>query len=136
MLSLEDAKTLAQAAEEKAIELGVRVVIAIMDQHGNLKYYRRMDGNNAVSVKVAQLKANTSSMIPISTKALAERNAGIVNGPYLGVPGLVLLEGGLPFFTKEGEHIGSIGVSGASSDIDGICAMAAVTALQKLNDKR
>jgi len=123
-LTLEEAKAIADGAEGKAIELGVKIAIAIMDNHGNLKYYRRMDGNNVVSVKMSQLKALTSASIPISTKELAERNALMKNGPYLGVPGIVLLEGGLPIITKEGEHVGSIGVSGANPEIDGLCAQA------------
>jgi glc operon protein GlcG len=64
-----------------------------MDQHGNLKYYRRMDGNNFVSVQMAQLKALTSASIPISTKKLGERNQNMPNLPYLAVPGIVLLVG-------------------------------------------
>jgi glc operon protein GlcG len=128
-LSLDMAKKMADAAEAKAIEKNLKIVAAIMDEHGNLKYYRRMDGNNLVSVRMAQLKALTSASIPISTKALGERNAGMTNGPYLAVPGLVLLEGGLPIITKDGQHIGSIGISGATPELDGIVAQAALDAI-------
>lgn len=123
------AKKMAMAAEKMAIEKGIKIVIAIMDEHGNLKFYQRMDGNNFVSVRMAQLKALTSASIPISTKALAQRNEGIPNGPYLGVPGIVLLEGGLPIITQKGQHIGSIGISGATPELDGICAQAALEAI-------
>lgn len=129
-LSLAMAKKMADAAESKAREKNLKIVLAIMDEHGNLKYYRRMDGNNFVSVRMAQLKAMTSASIPISTKALAERNEKISNGPYLGVPDIVLLEGGLPIITKDGQHIGAIGVSGANPELDGICAQAALDAIQ------
>lgn len=128
-LSLEMAKRMADAAEATAIQKSIKIVIAIMDAHGNLKYYRRMDGNNFVSVRMAQLKALTSASIPISTKDLAKRNEGLPNGPYLGVPGIVLLEGGLPIITKDGQHIGSIGISGATPELDGICAQAGVDAI-------
>ncbi len=128
-LSLDMAKKMADAAEAKAIEAGLKIVVAIMDNHGNLKYYRRMDGNNFVSVRMAQLKAMTSASIPISTKALSERNNSIEGGPYLGVPGIVLLEGGLPIITKDGEHIGSIGISGANPQLDGECAQAGLDAI-------
>ncbi|OJW49170.1 MAG: hypothetical protein BGO67_10995 [Alphaproteobacteria bacterium 41-28] len=123
---------MADAAEAKAIEKGLKIVIAIMDAHGNLKYYRRMDGNNFISVRMAQLKALTSASIPISTKDLAKRNEGLPNGPYLGVPGIVLLEGGLPIITQDGQHIGSIGISGANPELDGICAQAGVDALNDM----
>jgi uncharacterized protein GlcG (DUF336 family) len=128
-LSLELAKVIADKAEEKAIEKNLKIAIAIMDAHGNLKYYRRMDGNNFVSVRMSQLKAMTSASIPISTKTLAERNKNIENGPYLGVPDIVLLEGGLPIITKDGQHIGAIGISGANPELDGICAQAALDAI-------
>lgn len=94
MLTLPMAKRMADSAEAKALELNLKIVIAIMDNHGNLKYYRRMDGNNFVSVRMAQLKAHTSASIPISTKDLGLRNEKLANGPYLSVPGIVLLEGG------------------------------------------
>ena len=129
-LSLDMAKTMADAAEAKAQEMGLKIVVAIMDSHGNLKYYRRMDGNNFISVCMAPLKAHTSASIPLSTKALAERSAGMPNNPYANVPGIVLLEGGLPIITKDGQHIGSIGISGASPELDGICAKAALDAIQ------
>ncbi len=128
-LSLEMAKKMADEAEKMAIAKQLKIAIAIMDSHGNLKYYRRMDGNNFISVRMSQLKAMTSASIPISTKALAERNSGIDNGPYLGVPGIVLLEGGLPVITKDGQHIGSIGISGANPELDGICAQAALDSI-------
>jgi glc operon protein GlcG len=125
-LTLEDAKSIADGAEEKAIEMGIKIAIAIMDEHGNLKLYRRMDGNNLISIRMSQLKAMTCSSIPVSTKALAERNAGLENKSYLAVPGIVLLEGGLPIFTKDGQHIGSIGISGATPEKDGVCAQAGI----------
>jgi uncharacterized protein GlcG (DUF336 family) len=131
-LTLEEAEQIADGAEQKATELGVKIAIAVMDEHGNLKLYRRMDGTNVISVKMSQLKASTSSSFPLSTKALAERNASLENKPYLAVPDIVLLEGGLPIITKEDQHVGSIGVSGATPEIDGLCAQAG---LDKIKDK-
>ncbi|MEO8400525.1 MAG: heme-binding protein [Gammaproteobacteria bacterium] len=128
-LSLSMAKKMADSAEQHAIAKQLTIAIAIMDAHGNLKYFRRMDHNNVVSVRMSQLKANTSASIPISTKALAERNKSLDNGPYLGVPGIVLLEGGLPIITKDGQHIGSIGISGANPELDGMCAQAGLDAI-------
>lgn len=130
MLSLEMAKNMATAAEKKAVEKGLKIVVAIMDNHGNLKFFSRMDGNNFVSVRMAQLKALSSASIPLSTKDLAIRNEKTPNGPYLGIPGIVLLEGGLPIITKDGQHIGSIGISGANPELDGICAQAALDAIE------
>lgn len=129
-LSLEMTKKMMLAAENFAIEKNLKIAVAIMDEHGNLKHFQRMDGNNFVSVRMSQLKAHTSASIPIPTKDLAERNAGLKNGPYLSVPGIVLLEGGLPIITKDGQPIGAIGVSGANPELDGQCARAALDAIE------
>ncbi|KTD20052.1 Domain of uncharacterised function (DUF336) [Legionella lansingensis] len=130
-LSLQMAKKMADAAEKTAIENKIFIAMAIMDAHGNLKYYRRMDNNNFVSVRMSQLKAMTSASIPVSTKVLADRNKNIDNGPYLSVPDIVLLEGGLPIITKDGQHIGAIGISGANPELDGICAQAGLNAIEE-----
>jgi glc operon protein GlcG len=82
-LTLAMAQKMADAAETAAREKNLKIAIAIMDAHGNLKYYRRMDDNNFVSVRMSQLKALTSASIPISTKELADRNEKLPNGPFL-----------------------------------------------------
>lgn len=130
-ISLELAKEMADAAEKIAVEKKIKLAIAIMDVHGNLKYYRRMDGNSFISVRMSQLKAFTSASMPLSTKALAERNKNLDNGPYANVPGIVLLEGGLPIITSDGQHLGAIGISGATPELDGLCAQAALDAIIK-----
>jgi uncharacterized protein GlcG (DUF336 family) len=132
-LPLELAKKMADAVEKKALELGLKIVVAIVDEGGNLKYFRRMDGAAMGSVRVAQLKAGTSASFPLSTKEMAERNSKYAGGPYAGgaIPGIVLLEGGLPILTKERAHLGGIGVSGATSEQDGVCAHAGLEAIRE-----
>ncbi|RAP37400.1 hypothetical protein B1207_04290 [Legionella quinlivanii] len=129
-LSLALAEKMAEAAEAFAVEKGLTLAFAIMDNHGNLKLFKRMDGNNFVSVRMAQLKAMTSASIPVSTKTLAERNTSYANSPYTSVPDIVFLEGGLPIISKTGQHLGSIGVSGANPELDGQCAQAALDAIR------
>jgi uncharacterized protein GlcG (DUF336 family) len=41
-----------------------------------------------------------------------------------------MIEGGLPVINGKGQQIGAIGVSGASAEQDGVCAMAAVEAVK------
>ncbi len=47
---------------------------------------------------------------------------------YLGLPGAVPLEGGLPLVV-DGKLVGAVGVSGGTSQQDGVCAQAGVAAL-------
>lgn len=61
-LTLQMAKTMADACEEKAAAEGWRKVnIAIYYDGGNLKLFRREDGAFLHSTQIAQLKARTSA---------------------------------------------------------------------------
>ena len=126
VLTLETAKKIAAACEQKAKAEGWKMNIAIMDDGGNLKYFLRQDGAFRGSIQVAQLKANTSSMFPFSTKQIGEITKNIPGIAF--VPGLVTFEGGLPIVTGSGEPIGSVGVSGGTAEQDGICAQAGLDA--------
>ncbi len=129
VLTLETAKKIAAACEQKAKAEGWKMNIAIVDTGGNLKYFLRQDDAFLGSVKIAQLKANTSSSFPFSTKQIGEivqtRAPGLAY-----VPGLVTFEGGLPIKTASGEHIGAIGVSGDTAEHDGVCAQAGLDAVK------
>jgi uncharacterized protein GlcG (DUF336 family) len=128
-LGLEAAKKMAGACEAMAAQQGWKMIIAIMDRGADLKYLSRMDGSFLGSIEIAKLKANTSANFPFSTRMLGEiaqqRVPGIVH-----VPGLVTFAGGLPIVTAKGEHLGAIGVSGATADQDEQCAQAGLDAVK------
>lgn len=82
----------------------------------------------------AMAKARTAAITGLATGALGdldyenhERPMGIAN-----MPGLTVAQGGLPISTENGEHIGGIGVSGASSTEDEACSRAAIDAVKSL----
>ena len=56
-VSIELAKAMIEAAEQKAAEMGHPFVIASVDDSGVLKAFSRMDGAALLSVQVAQDKA-------------------------------------------------------------------------------
>lgn len=128
ILSLEVAKKMAAACEARAKQEGWKMNIAILDSGGNMKHFSRMDDSFLKSVEIAQLKAATSAGLPLSTKQIGEIAAKIPGIAF--VPGIVTFEGGLPILTGDGKHIGSIGVSGASAEQDGMCAQAALDAVK------
>lgn len=131
VLSLALANKMADACEQKANAEGWRKInIAIYDDGGNLKLFRRQDGAFMHSIQIAQLKGRTSAGMPRSTRQLGEINYSKTH-PYgiEQVPGLVIFPGGLPIITAAGEHIGGIGVSGATGDQDEQCAQAALDAI-------
>jgi len=131
-LTLAMAKKIADVCEAKAMAEGWRKVnIAIYDDGGNLKLFRRQDGAFLHSIKIAQLKGHTSAGMPRSTRKLGEINYSKGDRP-LGieeVPGFVVFPGGLPIMTADGEQIGGIGVSGATGDQDEACAQAGIDAI-------
>jgi len=64
------------------------------------------------------------------TKAFQDAVAGGGAGVrMLGLEGAVPIEGGIPI-VMDGKIVGAIGVSGDSSDHDGICAKAGADALK------
>lgn len=129
VLTLETAQKMVAACEAKAKAEGWRMITAIMDDGGNLKLLSRMDGAFLGSIEIAQLKANTSASFPFSTRQLGEIAAQRVPG-IVHVPGLVTFAGGLPIKNGKSEHLGSIGVSGASADQDEQCAQVALDAVK------
>jgi glc operon protein GlcG len=124
MLSLDMAKKIALAIEKKAMENNIQIVVSIYDNGGNLKYFQRMDNTSYGSIRISQLKAKTAASLPISSKALAEKSAKIPANPYSAIPDILLLGGGLPIITQDGQHLGGIGISGATPELDEICAQA------------
>lgn len=131
LLTLPMAQIMADAAQQKAVEKGITIVISIYDGGGNLKYFRRMDQTSYGSVRISQLKAKTAASLPISSKALAERSASLPGNPYSAIPDILLLGGGLPILTTDKQHIGGIGISGATPELDELCAQAALDTVAK-----
>lgn len=131
-LTLDVAKKIAVAAQEKATEIGVKVSISILDNHGNMKYFQRMDDANYGSIRISRLKANTSASMMVPSSVMCDRSAAMPCNPFAEIPGIVLLHGGLPINSSDGRHIGAIGVSGATSEQDVQCAQAGIDSVHGL----
>jgi uncharacterized protein GlcG (DUF336 family) len=128
VLSLSMAKKMAESCEKLAAKEGWKINIAIVDNGANLKFFIRQDDSFLKSIEVAKQKATTSAGLPFSTKAIADI-ASKLPGVAL-IPGVSILEGGLPIVTAKGQLIGAIGVSGATGEQDGACAQAGLDAIQ------
>ena len=130
VLTLAAAQEVAAAAEATARQNGWNVVIAIVDDAGILVYLQRLDGTQPGSVDVAQRKAHSAAMFRRATKVFADAVAqGAV--AILSLSGAVAVEGGVPL-TADGSVIGAIGVSGVTSQQDGIIAQAGADRLTAL----
>lgn len=125
-LTLDDAKRVALAAETFALQNNWQVVIAIVDDGGHLLYLQR-DQAQLGSIEVAIQKAKTALLFKRPSKIWDELvSSG--KAAYLAMPGVLPVEGGLPFVV-EGEVVGAIGISGVKSIEDGQIAQAGVAAL-------
>jgi uncharacterized protein GlcG (DUF336 family) len=126
-ISAELAQKMVDEAVAKATELGVAENVAILDDGGNLKAFRRMDGAPILSIEIAQDKAYTA-LFGVSTRDFFDFIQG---DPSLlaGIPTLgrvAAYAGGFPI-QVDGEIVGAIGLSGAPTvENDEDCARAAL----------
>ena len=128
-ISVEVARKVADAALAEGKKNGWTVAAAVVDTAGDLVFFERMDNTQAASTIVAQEKARTAARFKRPTKAFEDAIAG-GRQAILGLPGVTPLEGGVPLLL-DGKIVGAIGVSGATSPQDGMCAQAAADTLGK-----
>ncbi len=128
MLTLDDVKKIAAAAEAHALANNWAVVIAIVDDGGHLLWLHRLDGAAPLSSAIAAAKAQTAAVGRRETKIYEDM---INNGRYafLNIP-LVngTLEGGVPVMV-DGQCVGAVGVSGVKAAEDAEIAKAGLAAL-------
>ena len=133
VLTLGLAKKLVAAAEAEAKKRGATVVIAVVDDGGQLILLERLDDTQVASVEVAMGKARTAAIFRRPSKVFEDQ---VKNGraAALALPGATPLQGGIPI-TVEGKVIGAIGASGNSPQEDEEIALAGaavtVTAAQE-----
>lgn len=111
-ISLEAAQEIIQAAERKAAEMGVPMVIAVVDEFGTLKAFSRMDGAPLLSVDLAKDKAYTAAAYGIATHTwhdFIKDDPPLLHG-IIKTPRLIVFGGGYPI--DIGGVVGAIGVSG------------------------
>lgn len=129
ILTLEDAKRIAAAAQAEALRNEWRVVIAVVDAGGHLLYLQRNHDTQFGSVETAIKKAHAAVAFQRPTKMSEDAVQGgrLI---HLSLPGVIPAEGGVPLML-DGIIVGGLGVSGVRSAQDGQIAAAGVVALTK-----
>jgi glc operon protein GlcG len=114
------------AAEKEANAHGHRVVIAVVDPHGELIELRRTPGAQIASSRVAVDKARTAAIFVRPSREMEEQ---VTNGRLgaLALHGASALTGGIPL-RVDGEVVGAIGTSGETPDEDEAISLAGATA--------
>jgi glc operon protein GlcG len=129
-ISVENAKKAAAAAMTEAVKNHWTMAVAVVDPSGTLIYYEKMDNTQIGSAKVSINKARSAALYKRPTKAFQDALAGGGAGMrVLGLEGAVPVEGGIPLLS-DGKIVGAIGVSGDTSDHDGVCAQAGAATIK------
>ena len=129
-INLDTAKKAAAAAIAEALKNKWTMAVAITDIGGEPVYFEKMDGTQTGSVRVAIGKARTAALFKRPTKAFQDSLAAGGEGlRILGLEGAVPIEGGLPLLI-DGKIVGAIGVSGGTSQQDGLVAKAGADTLK------
>jgi uncharacterized protein GlcG (DUF336 family) len=128
LLTLDDVRAAAAAAEAEALKNGWAVTIAITDDGGHLLWLQRLDGAAPISAHIAAAKARSAALGRRETKGYEDMiNQG--RTAFLSAPELQgMLEGGVPILAG-GHCAGAIGVSGVKSAEDAQVARAGVAAV-------
>lgn len=127
-VNLETAKKIGAAALAECRKNNWNVAVAVVDNHGMLIYYERMDDTQTSSAVIAVEKARTAAIFRRPSKAFED---GIAGGrvAILGLPGATPIDGGLPIMVG-GKVTGGVGVSGVQSHEDAQCARAGLDGLK------
>jgi len=103
------------------------IAVAVVDPHGGLLYFERMEDTQYASNDIAIAKAKAAATYRRPTRAFAD----VINkgGPATAtLPGVVASPGGNPVFV-DGRIVGAVGVSGVTGDQDEQCATAGIKGL-------
>jgi glc operon protein GlcG len=123
-INIAAAKKIAAGAVAECQKNGWNVAVAIVDTHGFLVYFERMEDTQSASMDIAIMKARAAATYRRPTRAFMD----VINkgGPATAtLPGVVASPGGVPIFV-DGKIIGAAGVSGVTGDQDEQCSKAGV----------
>ncbi|WP_298772115.1 heme-binding protein [uncultured Shewanella sp.] len=132
-LSLDKASTILETALSIAkTESMLPITVVILDAGGHIVALKRQDGAGIFRVELANAKAYGALGMGVSTRVLGERLqnrpvfagalTGVSKGKWVDVPGGVLIR------NEKAQVIGSVGISGDTSDKDEYAAINAIKA--------
>ena len=116
------AKKIAAGVVAECQKNGWNVAVAVVDTHGFLVYFERMDNTQTASMDIAVGKAKAAATYRRPTRVFMEaiNKGGIATAT---LPGVFASPGGVPIMV-DGKVTGGVGVSGVTGDQDEQCAKA------------
>jgi uncharacterized protein GlcG (DUF336 family) len=130
-VSLQMARTIADAALSACRSEGFDVSVAVVDRSGAVKVLYRADSANPHNAELARRKAFTARTFHITSMEFQKRT--VEGAPLAGQRNLadvIALGGGVPILIGN-DAIGGVGVSGSSQEQDEKCATAGLAAVEQ-----
>ena len=131
-ITLELAQAAVLAAHQKALAMGVKMNIAVVDAGANLVAFARMDDAWLGSLDISIKKAKTARFFDMPTGvigSLSQPGGSLYNIEHSN-GGLITFPGGIPIKDGSGTVIGAIGVSGSLVENDHAVAEAGANAVE------
>jgi glc operon protein GlcG len=126
-ITVEAAKKIAAGVVAECTKNKWNVAVAIVNTHGSLVYYERMNNTQSASARIAVDKASAAATYRRPTRAFVDAIAK--TGPaVMTLPGVVASPGGIPIMVG-GKVIGGVGVSGVTGDQDEQCSKAGLAGM-------
>jgi uncharacterized protein GlcG (DUF336 family) len=125
-VNIASAKKIAAGTLAECLKNSWNVAVAIVDTHGFLVYFERMENTQYASMDIAIGKARAAATYRRATRVFAD----VINkgSPATAtLPGVFASPGGLPIMV-DGKVTGAVGVSGVTGDQDEQCAKAGLEA--------
>ncbi len=119
-VTLSKGSELCKRVRERATQLGIKVVVAVADDGGNVVCVERMDDAYIASYDIAVNKAYTCVALKMSTKQLEKlaKPDGELYGIQFTNGGKIVIFGGGEPLKINGVTVGGIGVSGGTNEQD------------------
>ena len=126
-VTLPVAKKIAAATIAECQKNGWNVAVAVVDTHGFLLYFERMENTQYASNDVAIGKARAAATFQRPTRAFVDAIAKA--GPAtLSLGAIYASPGGIPLMV-DGKVVGAVGVSGVTGDQDEQCSKAGASSM-------
>lgn len=125
MNAFEELKRFAGVCEEVATEMGLPIVVAVIDLHGNPVLVHRMPGTYVLHLEMADRKAYSSAAMHVESGALME--AVQPGGPAYTLTSsssrLIAFGGGT--WVRFGDEVFGVGISGGPTAVEDMEILAA-----------
>jgi glc operon protein GlcG len=129
-ITAERAQDLIQVAVAEAKKRNWPLDIAVVDTHGDLVAFMRMDGGQLASIPISQHKARVAARFRRETVIFENLMVKQGVNTFATLDDVIASRGGIPL-VENGKLIGAIGCSGATGSQDEVICKAAAGTINK-----